>query len=343
MSPRRVWIVGAGKRVKETAVPAFLAAREHFEIAGVLGRNARNETLGGATFAVRELAKLDASAFSENDLAYVAVGKQAVPEVLGRLARLGPERFDLLVDTPVLLLKHFRHAELFGRFRNVWVAEDCFYLPWLDVVREELASGELGPLVEARFLHAAYAYHGFATLKALFGVERIRSARRKRIADGFRRTATIDSQRRGVIVEPRDYAKGWIELHCAKGAIGERGHVPPGGRELAPVLDGRDCVGFRVGERDVRLAPREVELARGPEPGAGVTARQEALKRVGFLRLVEAIAAGRGGYLLETGLDDMLVDYALEKSGRWHANALTSIDSKLARTFYSTLSRVVGR
>lgn len=343
MTARRVWIVGAGKRVKETALPALLASAERFAIHGVLGRSARTEVLAGRRFEVRALAGLDARLFAEADLVYVAVGKQAVPEVLARLARFELSGVDLLIDTPVLLLKHFRHARHFRRFRNVWVAEDCFYLPWLDVVRAELSEGGIGPLIEARFLHAAYAYHAFATLKALFGVERIRAARRTRIAGGARRTATIDAQRRGVIVEPRDYQRGWIELHGAGGQIGERGHVPHGARELAPLVEGGECVGFRVGEREARLAEREVELMRGPEPSVGVTARMESMKRVGFLRLLDSIAAGRGGYLLETGLDDMLVDYWLEKTGRWRASALTGIDSALARRLYGGLSRLVGR
>ncbi|MBI5434576.1 MAG: hypothetical protein HZA52_17225 [Planctomycetes bacterium] len=343
MSTRRVWIVGAGKRVKETAVPALVAAGERFEIHGVLGRSAREETLAGRRFDVRALAALDARTFAGADLVYMAVGKQAVPQVLASLARFDLGAVDLLIDTPVLLLKHFRHTAQFRRFRNVWVAEDCYFLPWFDVVRAELAHGELGPLVEVRLLHAAYAYHAFATLKGLFGVERIAAARRTRVDGGRRRTVTIDGERRAVIVEPRDYASGWIELHCAKGSIAERGHAPSGARTLEPVLEGADCVGFRIGERVVRLAPREVELMRGPAASTGVTARMEAMKRVGFLRLLESIHSEMGGYPLASGLDDMLVDYLLEKSGRWSSNALTSIDSGLARTLYSTLSRIAGR
>jgi hypothetical protein len=343
MSARRVWIVGAGKRVRETAIPAFLAAAGRVEIHGVLGRSARRERFGAVELDVRELRRLDARSFREADFVYVAVGKQAVPEVLAELSRFELENVDLLIDTPVLLFKHFRHADRLRRFRNVWVAEDCFFLPWFDVVRAELSSGELGPLIEARFLHAAYAYHAFATLKALFGVERIRAARRTRTRDGFRRTVKIDAQRRGVIVEPRDYSSGWVELHCANGIIAESGHVPHGARELAPLVERGTCVGFRVGARELRLPEHEVELLRGAAPDAGVTARMEALKRVGFLRLVERILGGRGGYLVASGLDDMLVDYALEKTGRWHANPLTSVDSGLARALYSTISRVAGR
>ncbi|MBI5434574.1 MAG: hypothetical protein HZA52_17215 [Planctomycetes bacterium] len=82
---------------------------------------------------------------------------------------------------------------------------------------------------------------------------------------------------------------------------------------------------------------------RGPAASAGVTARMESMKRVGFLRLLESIDSGDGGYPLASGLDDMLVDYLLEKTGRWSSNALVSIDSSLARSLYTLLSRVAGR
>ncbi|MCE9594825.1 MAG: hypothetical protein K8S98_11600 [Planctomycetes bacterium] len=343
MTPRRVWIVGAGKRVRETALPALAAAGDAFEVLGIFGRSARNETLAGKSREIRPLASLVASDLSRADLVYLAVGKQSVPEVLATLARFELGNVDLLIDTPVLLLKHFRHSARFRLFRNAWVAEDCAFLPWFDVVRAEFAGGALGPLREARLMHAAYAYHAFATLKALFGVERIAGARRVRDGNGSRRLVRIDAERSALIAEPRDYSKGWIELVCARGAIIEGRSGASGSLSLDPIVESGACVGFRVGERTLRLAAREIELMSGPAPTLGVTARMEAMKRVGFLRLLESIAAGRGAHPLASGLDDMLVDYWLEKTGRWSANSLTSIDSALARGLYGTLSRVVGR
>jgi hypothetical protein len=343
MTPRRVWIVGAGKRVRETALPALAAAGDVFEVLGILGRSARTETIAGKSREIRPLESLAAGDLARADLVYLAVGKQAVPAVLAALARFDVGRIDLLVDTPVLLLKHFRHAARFEAFRNTWVAEDCAFLPWFDVVRAELASGSIGELREVRLMHAAYAYHAFATLKSLFGVERIAGARRVRDGSGSRRLVRIDGERTALITEPRDYSRGWIELVGAGGAIVEGRSGAGGTLSLVPVIEAGVCVGFRVGDRAMRLAPREIELMSGPAPTLGVTARMEAMKRVGFLRLLDAIAAGRGAHPLASGLDDMLVDYWLEKTGRWSSNALTSIDSGLARGLYGALSRVAGR
>jgi hypothetical protein len=48
------------------------------------------------------------------------------------------------------------------------------------------------------------------------------------------------------------------------------------------------------------------------------------MKRIGLLRLFRGIHEGRGAYPLLSGLDDMLVDYHLEKVGRYVANPMTS-------------------
>jgi hypothetical protein len=67
------------------------------------------------------------------------------------------------------------------------------------------------------------------------------------------------------------------------------------------------------------------------------------MKKVGFLRLLREIAAGRGAYPLADGLDDMVADYWLEKTRRYWATPLTSVRSALARGIYRTISTVAGR
>jgi len=66
------------------------------------------------------------------------------------------------------------------------------------------------------------------------------------------------------------------------------------------------------------------------------------MKRVGFLRLLRAIAAGRGAYVVAAGIDDMVVDYYLEKLGFWRSNALTNPRATLGRTLLETVSRFGG-
>ena len=66
----------------------------------------------------------------------------------------------------------------------------------------------------------------------------------------------------------------------------------------------------------------------------------ESMKRIGFRRLLQSVAAGRGAYPVEQGLDDMAVDWFLERFGRWRANALLDVRRPFARDLWSWIGRL---
>jgi hypothetical protein len=337
MSSRtRVWIIGSGKRVRETALPAFLRAEEHFEITSVWARSEKELDIDGRRLAVRPLEQCASAQTEQVDLVYVAVGKAATHVVLERLLALGAGRADLLIDTPVLVFKHFRHTPLLARFRRAWVAEDCAYLPWIPLVHGAVESGMIGRLRSARFEHSAYAYHANSTLKALVPGCALLNARRVRLGEGqSERRFQFTRQWSASVVDPRDYARGRFRIEGEKAALADAGEG------LRIGLEGIDTL--RAGDLTHPLDEREQWLLGASCRGLSLTAAQEAMKRVGFLRLLRSIAAGRGAYSLADGLDDMLSDYWLEKTGRWWSTPLTSVRSPLARSLYRAVSTLGAR
>lgn len=347
MQEKRVLIVGSGKRVREAALPALQQLGGRFAIEGIYARTAKRIEARGVEYEVLPLDELPAASVRAADLLYLAVGKDAVPAVLDRLEAFEAGGLDLLIDTPVVRFKHFRHAARLGRFRHVWVAEDCVELPWLDVVREAVAGGALGELRRAVFFQSAYAYHAVATLKAVLGSPRVLYGRRRRLGRGFGcRSLRFAGGRAALLFEPRDYAVGRFLLVGTRGSISDYPLKESGNLLLEPVVSDGACRGFRLGDHASELAPGEVELmgAWGTGAGAdGVTARMEDMKRVGFLRLLEGIHAGRGGYPVREALDDMVVDYYLEKLGTYVASPLTSAKSALGRWLLGAVTRAAGR
>jgi hypothetical protein len=324
-----VFVVGAGKRVRETALPALVSLPGAFEIAAVLARSARDLAAAGRRFPVRALDEGLAQEVAPGDLVYVAVGKDAVPAVLERLAVLDRARLELLVDTPVLRWKHLRHLERLEGWARVSVAEDTAYLPWYAAARAAAGSVE-----SVLFDRSAYAYHGLAQAKALCGAARILRARR-----GAQRELLLSGGARATIVEPRDYAVGRVVLTGSRGRVADRLEPGESGIRLEPLLEGDWCTGFRAGDVVTRLAPEEAALTGGCDPAATITARMDSMKRVGFRRLLESIAAGKGANPLADGLDDMGVDWFLERFGRWRPTALTDVRSALARRVWGILGR----
>lgn len=335
MSARRVWIVGAGRRVRETALPAFLSLEGRFEVAGILARSARDLDAAGRRFAVRALSDARGADFAAGDVLYVAVGKDAVPGVLRRLAQYDRGRLDLLIDTPVLKVKHLRHEHLLDGWRRASVAEDVVHLPWYEVVR-----AAVGGVRRVTFDRSAYAYHGVAQAKALCG-SRLVHARRERLPGGAtRRELAFESGARAVILEPRDYAQGRVVVEGDRGTCSDRFEAGESGVALEVLAaDGR-CGGFRAGDATDRLAPEEVALTAADAPGASVVARMESMKRVAFRRLAAEVAAGRGGYPIAEGLEDMAVDWFLERFGSWSADGVRDVRRPFARRLWAAIGRL---
>ncbi len=342
MSARRVLVVGSGARVRETALPAFSSMSSGCELADIRARTQKRIQCKDACFTVGEFGALREADLEGIDLVYVAVGKPAVPEVLARLAQLGPQRFDLLLDTPVLQLKHFRHVELLERFRNAWVAEDCTELPWIEPARGAIAQGALGEVSGARLLRSAYGYHAIAIAKRLFGSVVTSATRKVKAHATVERELVLADGKRVLVVEPRDYANGHFVIQGSLARLTDAPERESAALPLLPLLEHNECVGFRAGTGTSWLDEDETLLMLGDDPGARVTARMTGMKRVGFLRLLRSISAGRGGYPIREGLDDMLIDYVLGKFGRWIATPLTSVRSAPARALFSSVSRIAG-
>lgn len=277
------------------------------------------------------------------ELVYLAVSKPVVPRVLERLARCELGSIELLIDTPVLLPKHFRALRLIDGFRSASVPEDCVHLPWLPLVQRAIGRGAIGALRQIEFDRSAYAYHAHATLKALAGAP-LASARRVRGAGGSAtRTLRFENGLTAVLKEPRDYAVGRFRLIGERGCIADYDDGQPSTLRLCLARAGASCIGVQLGEEIEPLDAAESELMGDLPQGIGLTAAHEAQKRVGFLRLLRALAAGREGYAVEDALEDTLSDYALEKLGRWRSTRFTSPRHAPARALLALASRIAGR
>lgn len=363
----RILVIGSGQRVRRAALPAIHARREDWQLASIRSRkpkeiraeDAAGEPVGNP-LTVEPLAELDSLAGI--DVVYMCVSKGAVPSVLAQLAKLAEalppgERPHLFIDTPVLLFKHMGAAKLFRAFRDVSVAEDMATLPWLDTLA--YAREALGAPRHLVLDRSAFAYHGVALAKTLLGNRLVVKASRKRVAgtnaDGqpnFERTLEFAGPQTCTIHEPRDYAVGRVRLECTKGVMTLGPEPKTGAAEnvwhLEQSLDADGlCIGFsatRDGERAFASTLSAGDRALlGPLTGAGPIQSMDAMKRVGFARLLDRLHAGQPVWSLLDGLDDMWVDYLVEKTGRWRATALTSVHSKLARRVVGGLMGVASK
>jgi len=235
------------------------------------------------------------------------------------------------VDTPVVRFKHLRHAARCRAFRAAWVAEDCVELPWI-----QAALAAVGPLHRVELERSAYAYHGVATAKALFSASGVRSARRRALPGGAaERTLHLAGGGLARIVEPRDYTVGRLVCAGQGGSLSDSPRPGEGHLALEVELAGNAVRALRAGTTRLELDGDEADLTRGDPEDATVTLRMQAMKRVGFLRLLRRLAEGRRGYPLEQGLEDTVVDWCLERLGLYVSTPCTSPRSALGRRLLS--------
>jgi choline dehydrogenase-like flavoprotein len=347
---RRVLVVGAGGRVSTDVLPALLSLPGLYGVAGVFARSAHPVETDAHIVGARPLRSLTAADLLGVDLIHLAVSKGAVPAALSRLLEHDVSGIDLLIDTPVLLFKHLHHVSRLSAFRHAWVAEDCATLPWLPLVRRAVEQGLIGTPTELVLDRSAYRYHGYALIKALLECTNVVSARCTRDASGgTTHTVRLGNRTTARLVGPRDYGAGHWWLRGTAGTITDRlgGAHPGAGSEPSLSLElrvvGEACAGFRLGELDEPLDASERLLLGRVHAGETVTSRMDDLKRVGLARMLRAIHAGRPGYPLLDGLDDMVVDMLCERLGRYRATPLTSMRSAAARGVLGALTRLTSR
>lgn len=332
---KRAWIVGSGKRVVETALPVF-AAQSSWELAGIASRRAKTIEAAGANHEVRALDSLSRADLADAELVYLVVSKPAVPRVVAQVAALAPPGCALLIETPVMLFKHLGYLSRLDAFDAVWVTEDCATLPCWDPILAEPERPR-----SAVFERSAYAYHGVAMARAVLGGDRVVRARRTKegrevwFANGASYTA----------IEPRDYARGRLELRAPGWSAvsdADATRTDGGARRLSAIVEDGALAGFALDDRRCELSGTERAVTGAPGDGEGMFRWMDAMKRVGFLRLLERAARGEPGYALQDAVEDCVVDYWLHRVGRYSATAWMDPQRGPARALYRAL-RAVAR
>jgi hypothetical protein len=212
------------------------------------------------------------------------------------------------------------------------------------VVKTALENEAIGEVKGVIFHHSAYKYHGLATLKTWLSCNKITSAHRKRIKPDITcRYIKFSNKNRGRIYEPRDYSKGSFVIEGSQGSISDSSSGTKGNLILEPILDHAMCKGFRIADITSSMDQDETDLMGRIDRDARVTSLMDNMKRVGFFRLLKRIYAGGGGYPLEEALDDMVVDYYLDKLGFYVSSFLMSIKSGLGSFLLKSFTKAIGK
>lgn len=218
---KNVLIIGSGKRVQSTIIPALMCLRDDFNISHIYSRSEKTIkcSLDYEIETKTQLSDIDVASI---DLIMVAITLDQVPSVLKKLLKYNTQHIVLMLDTPVLRFRDIYSVRYFKNFKKVLVLEDTIALPPFVVARDLIVKNNIGKLTSIDFIHNGYKYHALASLKMLVGNNKIISIKNRKLANKTQVKEILFPQEiMTSLLEPRDYSKGKFIIHGESGSIAD--------------------------------------------------------------------------------------------------------------------------
>jgi hypothetical protein len=217
---KKVLIIGSGRRVQQTILPAVYYLRDTFRLVGIYSRKKKILRLPEKDSSVRTITNLDVIDFDTLDLIIVAVTTENVPDILQMLSHYSLRHIILFLDTPVLRMNHLWAIKYFSHFRSVYVTEDFVAMQNFRIVKKIIGKGKIGRLRTIFLFHSGFKHHALAIIRTIASSPFITSlfirTQNSSVSELF---ATLPDGVRSRILLPRDYRSGRFL------AVGERGHI----------------------------------------------------------------------------------------------------------------------
>src|SRR3972149_6116666 len=121
---KKVLIIGSGRRVQQTVLPAVYCLRDTFRLVGIYSRKKKILRLPETDLSLRTIIRLDDIDFNSLDLIIIAITTENVPNILHMLSHYSLRHIILFLDTPVLRMNHLWAIKYFSHFKSVYVTED---------------------------------------------------------------------------------------------------------------------------------------------------------------------------------------------------------------------------
>jgi predicted dehydrogenase len=216
--PRRVLLIGSGRRIQNNFLPALSRLQGSAEITALWSRTPAHADAVGGCWNVPVTRSISRS-LADVDTVIVSVSANAVHSVREALLPRS-EHLALVVDTPIFgSARHLPAMRLLRRFSKVVVAEDYVHFPQWALARRAIAAGLIGRVRSIELCHSGYRYHGLALIRSFLGWQFARYMRRIRANGRTTMQFTFDDGVVCNIVEPYDQCRGSTVVSGTKGRI----------------------------------------------------------------------------------------------------------------------------
>jgi predicted dehydrogenase len=292
---RRVLVVGAGRRVEETIVPALMCLTGDVEVVGVWARRSRKLSFYGGEFTVQTETSPAAFDLSQVDSIIVAVTRAQVPAVLAALAPYQTGHIALMLDTPVLDPGDFAATRAFRRFRRVVSSEDAIALPPVATARDILQRGDIGELRSVCLFHSGWRNHALASLRSFVGMRRPSRITVRRWNPKWSETRVRFGGVRASVIQPHVHGNGRLLVVGERGAIVDYETDRSDAIRIGYVVDGGVYRGSTIDGERVESERDERFFTNLPRSGLPNPTLDNMFKIRGFMELVAEVNQERPG------------------------------------------------
>lgn len=281
---KHISIIGGGKRVLYDVIPALESQADYYEIQDIFATSQRKIFRKNGVINVKVTYKQED--LTGLDSIYIAVPAIKIPGVLKTLASFRCEHLTVIIDTPTPDIGQYKAC-----FKQILVAEDSVWLPWIAV---------LPKVTKTIARKALYEYHGVAFLRTIQESDIY-------LAFQFlgKRRFWFKNGTRAIMDGGRNYSVGTLDFFD-KGGIHSN---------VSMVVTNDTCEGFLCGERKIELTLGERMLVGPCEETDTIVTKMLALKRVGLSRMFRNIANGEKAWEYENGRRDTNINNCLNRFG----------------------------
>ena len=166
MTKQNIVLIGAGKRVLNTIIPAILCTKNKFNISHIIGTHSKKITIGNH-FEINTSTSLKDVPIKKVDILFIAVPPDTVHKVLKSLSIVDTSHIILFIDTPVCLPQTIGILRYQKKYKHCFTTEDFIGLLPYKIAKETIKKNNLGPILEIEFVHYGFKYHALATIKYL--------------------------------------------------------------------------------------------------------------------------------------------------------------------------------
>ena len=159
-------IIGFGKRVKNTVIPALKLINDGDIY--IHSKTFEKLILEKDKYKFEPIKNLDNDLLANIHRIFVCTPNNSFLEIVRNISELNVLKINLYLDTPILpSISNINIEKYKNNFKNVFVLEDFYFNPLNEIIKKIIYDNNLNSIKKIRYINSGYSYHSLAQSRYL--------------------------------------------------------------------------------------------------------------------------------------------------------------------------------